>query len=172
MKILVNFFFLIFLLLISNSQAEIFYINLDKIINQSEPGIFINKKIDILKKKNNDKILLIKEDLKKREDELIKQKNILDKDEFNEKLNKLKSDINNFNNENQKRIKEQQNKLISYKTKLLKLIEPILLEYVSKNNIKYLLQKKYIIVGHNDLNKTADIIEIINQNIDTSNFND
>ena len=172
MKILVNFFFLIFLLLISNSQAEIFYINLDKIINQSEPGIFINKKIDILKKKNNDKILLIKEDLKKREDELIKQKNILDKDEFNEKLNKLKSDINNFNNENQKRIKEQQNKLISYKTKLLKLIEPILLEYVSKNNIKYLLQKKYIIVGHNDLNKTSDIIEIINQKIDTSNFND
>ena len=172
MKILINFFFFIFLLTTSNSQAEIFYIDLDKIINQSEPGIFINKKIDILKKKNNDKILLIKEDLKKREDELIKQKNILDKDEFNEKLNKLKSDINNFNNENQKRIKEQQNKLISYKTKLLKLIEPILLEYVSKNNIKYLLQKKYIIVGHNDLNKTADIIEIINQNIDTSNFND
>jgi len=172
MKILIKFFFFIFLLVTSNSQAEIFYIDLDKIINQSEPGIFINKKIDILKKKNNDKILFIKENLKKREDELIKQKNILDKDEFNIKLNKLKTDINNFNKENQKRLKEQQNKLISYKSKLLKLIEPILLEYVSKNNIKYLLQKKYIIVGHNDLNKTADIIEIINQNIDTSNFND
>ena len=172
MKILIKFFFFIFLLITSNSQAEIFYIDLDKIINQSEPGIFINKKIDILKKKNNDKILSIKEDLKKREDELIKQKNILDKDEFNIKLNKLKTDINNFNKENQKRLKEHQNKLISYKSKLLKLIKPILLEYVSKNNIKYLLQKKYIIVGHNDLNKTADIIEIINQNIDTSNFND
>ena len=172
MKILIKFFFFIFLLITSNSQAEIFYIDLDKIINQSEPGIFINKKIDILKKKNNDKILSIKEDLKEREDELIKQKNILDKDEFNIKLNKLKTDINNFNKENQKRLKEHQNKLISYKSKLLKLIKPILLEYVSKNNIKYLLQKKYIIVGHNDLNKTADIIEIINQNIDTSNFND
>mgnify|MGYP000712327390 FL=1 len=172
MKILIKFFFFIFLLITSNSQAEIFYIDLDKIINQSEPGIFINKKINILKKKNNDKILSIKEDLKKREDELIKQKNILDKDEFNIKLNKLKTDINNFNKENQKRLKEHQNKLISYKSKLLKLIKPILLEYVSKNNIKYLLQKKYIIVGHNDLNKTADIIEIINQNIDTSNFND
>ena len=172
MKILIKIFFFIFLLTTSNSQAEIFYIDLDKIINQSEPGIFINKKIDILKKKNNDKILSIKEDLKKREDELIKQKNILDKDEFNIKLNKLKTDINNFNKENQKRLKEHQNKLISYKSKLLKLIEPILLEYVSKNNIKYLLQKKYIIVGHNDLNKTTDIIEIINQKIDTSNFND
>jgi len=172
MKILIKNFFFIFLLITSNSQAEIFYIDLDKIINQSEPGIFINKKIDILKKKNNDKILSIKEDLKEREDELIKQKNILDKDEFNIKLNKLKTDINNFNKENQKRLKEHQNKLISYKSKLLKLIKPILLEYVSKNNIKYLLQKKYIIVGHNDLNKTADIIEIINQNIDTSNFND
>jgi len=57
MKILIKFFFFIFLLVTSNSQAEIFYIDLDKIINQSETGIFINKKIDILKKKNNKKIL-------------------------------------------------------------------------------------------------------------------
>ena len=52
------------------------------------------------------------------------------------------------------------------------MIEPILLEYVNQNNIKYLLQKKYIIVGHNDFNKTNEIIDIVNQKIDVSKFND
>ena len=35
-----------------------------------------------------------------------------------------------------------------------------------------LLQKKYIIIGHNDLNKTLDIINLVDKNINISNFND
>ena len=65
-----------------------------------------------------------------------------------------------------------QNKLLNDKANFLKLIEPVLLEYVSENNITYLLQKKYIIVGHNDLNKTSDIIKLIDKKINISNFND
>ena len=53
-----------------------------------------------------------------------------------------------------------------------KLIEPILLDYVAENNITYLLQKKHIIVGHNDLNKTLDIIKLVDKKINISNFND
>ena len=58
------------------------------------------------------------------------------------------------------------------KANFLKLIEPILLDYVSENNITYLLQKKYIIIGRNDLNKTSDIIELVNNKINISKFND
>ena len=58
------------------------------------------------------------------------------------------------------------------KANFLKLIEPILLDYVATNNITYLLQKKYIIIGRNDLNKTSDIIELVNNKINISKFND
>ena len=58
------------------------------------------------------------------------------------------------------------------KANFLKLIEPILIDYVATNKITYLLQKKHIIVGHNDLNKTEEIIELINNKINISNFND
>ena len=47
--------------------------------------------------------------------------------------------------------------------------------YVYENfeqDIQILLQKKYIIVGHNDLNKTLDIIELVDKKINISNFND
>ncbi len=172
MKILTKIFFLFLILFPNQIFAETFYIDLDKIINQSKPGKYINEKIANLKI-NNDKVTAsIKENIKKREEELISQKNIISENEFNDKLNELKLDINKFNNENQKRLQIQQNKSISYKRDFLKLIEPLLLDYVSKNNIKYLLQKKYIIVGHNDLNKTQEIIEIVNQKINNSNFDE
>ena len=73
---------------------------------------------------------------------------------------------------NQKTNEDLQKKLLNNKSNFLKLIEPILLEYVAENNITYLLQKKYIIVGHNDLNKTLDIIELVDKKINISNFND
>jgi len=69
-------------------------------------------------------------------------------------------------------IRDLQNNLMKNKAIFLKLIEPILLDYVATNNITYLLQKKYIIVGHNDLDKTIDIIELVDKKINISNFND
>lgn len=172
MNLLIKFFFLFFILFSKNLYAEIYYINLDRIINQSEAGILINKKIDDLKKNNQKNIAKIKSELKEREDELVKQKNILNDEEFNKKLNNLKSDIDIFNRENKTILRDQNKISINYKTDLLRLIEPILLDYVSENNIKYLLQKKYIIVGHNDLNKTDEIINLVNKKIDISKINE
>lgn len=172
MKIFFNFIFIIFLFFHNSLKAEIFYIDLDKIVNESKPGKYINNKIDNLKKINEEKIIKIKDEIKKRENDLISQKNILSEKDFNKKLNDLKSDINELNIQNQQRVKDQQSKFITYKSNLIKQIEPILLEYVSKNNIKYLLQKKYIIVGHNDLNKTEEIINLVNQKVDTSKLDD
>ena len=167
-------FFLVFLfcLYTGNLYAEIFYIDIDKIINQTNVGKYINKEFKNLKKINNAKNLESKNKLQEREESLIAQKNILEANEFNNKLNLFRKDVNDFNQLNQKINRDLQNNLMKNKTNFLKLIEPILLDYVSANNIKYLLQKKYIIVGHNDLNKTNDIIELVDKKINISNFNE
>ena len=168
-----NFFLILFICLYpGNLSAEIFYIDIDKIINQTNVGKYINKEFENLKNINNTKNLKTKNELKKREESLIAQKNILDANEFNNKLNMFKKDVNDFNQLNQKLNRDLQNNLMKKKTNFLKLIEPILLDYVSTNNITYLLQKKYIIVGHNDLNKTNDIIELVDKKINISIFND
>ena len=168
-----NFFLLFFFCIYSsNLYAEIFYIDIDKIINQTNVGKYINEEFQNLKKKNDDKNLKTRNELKIREKNLIAQKNILDGNEYNNKLNIFRQDVNNFNRLNQKTNKDLQNKLLNNKSSFLKLIEPILLDYVAENNITYLLQKKHIIVGHNDLNKTTDIIELVDKKINISNFND
>ena len=168
-----NFFFILFFCLYSdNSSADIFYIDIDKIINQTIVGKHINEEFENLKKINNAKNLETKNKLQKREDSLIAQKNILEANEFNNKLNLFRKDVNDFNQLNQKTNRDLQNMLMKNKANFLKLIEPILLDYVAANNITYLLQKKYIIVGHNDLNKTSDIIELVDKKINIINFND
>ncbi len=98
-----NFIFLFFFFIYSsNLFAEIFYIDIDKIINQTNVGKHINNEFDNLKKINNDKNLETKKELKKREETLIAQKNILEKNDFNKKLNIFKQDVNNFNKLSQK----------------------------------------------------------------------
>ena len=167
-----NFIFLFFCIYSNNLFAEIFYIDIDKIINQTNVGKHINNEFETLKKKNNLKNQETKNELKKREETLISQKNILEEEEFNKKLNKFKQDVNNFNKLSQKTSMDLQNKLMNKKANFLKLIEPILLDYVAENNITYLLQKKHIIVGNNDFNKTFDRIELVDKKINSSNFND
>ncbi len=155
-----------------NATGEIFYVDLDKIINQSEPGKFINQKVNKLNKLKENEFKIIRDELKKKEQQLISQKNILEENEFNKKVISLKKEFDNFNNQNSKRIDAQQKNLIKYKTKLLELIEPILIDYMNENNINYLLRKQNILVGREDLNKTEEIILIVNEKINNQNFND
>ena len=172
MKISTFFLVVFFYLYSGNLSAEIFYIDIDKIINQTNVGKHINKEFENSNKINDAKNLESKNKLQEREESLIAQKNILEASEFNNKLNLFRKDVSNFNQLSQKSTRDLQNKLMKNKANFLKLIEPILLEYVSENNITYLLQKKYIIVGHNDLNKTTDIIELVDKKINISKFND
>lgn len=167
-----NFFFLFFFICLNNAHAEIFYIDIDRIINQTIVGKYINSEFENAQKKNNAKNTETKNELKKREESLISQKNILDENQFNNELKIFRKDVSDFNQLIQRTSEDIQNKLLNDKANFLKLIEPILLEYVAEKNITYLLQKKYIIVGHNDLNKTSDIIELIDKKINISNFND
>ena len=61
-----NFFLIIFFCLYSgNLSAEIFYIDIDKIINQTNVGKHINKEFENSKNENNARNLKTKNDLKK-----------------------------------------------------------------------------------------------------------
>ena len=164
--------FLFFFVLIPNTYSEIYFIDLDKIINQSDVGKIVNQNILEENKKSDLKFKKIRDDLKKKEDELIKQKNILNEQEFGKKLDILKKEVNDFNLNNKNRLENQRKNLVAYKTKLLKSIEPILIEYMKENNISYILQKKNILIGRDDLNKTNEIIDLVNQKVDKSIFNE
>ena len=128
----------------SNKGKEII-LNLEKINKEN---------IKILKEKKN---LLNNEEKK-----LLQQKNILTSEIYSEKRKSLKNQIKNFNEEKNTialKFKKQREEKIN---NFLKIVDKILAEYVKKNSIDIVLNKKDILMGKNNYNITNDIMQIIN----------
>tara|TARA_B110000037_G_C16968275_1_gene443941 strand:- start:199 stop:714 length:516 start_codon:yes stop_codon:yes gene_type:complete len=158
---LLRIIFLIFFITPSIAN-DIYFIDMDRLMNQSEAGININKKIKNLKETKDIKIKKDQENLKKKETDLLNQKNVISAELFNEKLLALKKEINKFKKMSDMELKDFKNKKIEYTSKLLNNINPILKDYVQSKNIPVLLQKKNIILGANKFDITNEIIKILN----------
>ena len=152
------------------SETKIAYIDMEFIFNNSIAGKKLTEslnKININNKKFFDK----KEDeLKKKELKIISQKNILETSQIEEQLKKLQNEANIYRNEKVKKINEFNKKKIDASEQLFKSIEPILIEYSNKNSISIFLQKKNIVIGKSELNKTNEILEIVNRKITEIKF--
>ena len=55
--------------------------------------------------------------------------------------------------------------LLTKTLKILKLINPILVEFSEDNSISFILQKKNLIIGKTELDITEKIIKIVNKKI-------
>ena len=155
---------LIFFLITVNSYSieKIVYLDLDFLLANSNKGkeIILN-----LEKINKENIKILKEKknlLNNEEKKLLQQKNILTTEIYNEKLKNLKNKIKNFNDEKNTiaiNFKNQREEKIN---NFLKIVDKILSEYVKKNSIDIVLNKKDILMGKNNYNITDDIMQIIN----------
>ncbi|WP_415295907.1 OmpH family outer membrane protein [Candidatus Pelagibacter sp. Uisw_113] len=142
--------------------SDFFFIDMERLINQSEAGININKKIKQLQEFKTIKIKKNQDNLKKKESDLINQKNIISPELFDKNLLAHKKEINEFRKMRDMERKDFENKKIEYTSKLLNVINPILKDYVKSKNISILLEKKNIILGANEFDITNEIIKILN----------
>lgn len=166
MRFLLSLF--LFCAFISNpvlSEQKIVFIDMDRLVSISKPGSSI---FEQLKATNNKNLNFLKKEEKKfkeKEKKLKAQKNIISETDFKVKIDELKSEINNYN-QNRGKMIEKFNKLkVKNTNKLLKLINPILAKYSTENNISIILQKKDLIIGKSELDITNEIIKIVDNEI-------
>ena len=159
--------FLIFFIISSTaiSEQKIVYVDMDRLISVSKPGSSI---FNQLKDINNKNLFLLKKEekeFKEKEKKLLAQKNIISETDFKNKVDELKSEINNYN-QNRNKMIEKFNKLkVENTNNLLKLINPILAKYSTEKKISIILQKKDLIIGKTELDITNKIIVIIDNEI-------
>jgi outer membrane protein len=160
-------FIIIFLLKINYAMAntEIVFINMEQILSTSKPGMSILEQLNTLNKENKKILQADQEELKKKETNIISQKNILSKKEFQIKIDDLKKEITIYNNKSNKKVTNFNELKIDSTNKFLQQINPILKDYSEKNSISMILQKKNLILGKIELDITNEIIEIINNDI-------
>tara|TARA_B110000483_G_scaffold237948_1_gene313655 strand:+ start:711 stop:1229 length:519 start_codon:yes stop_codon:yes gene_type:complete len=147
------------------ANITIAFIDMDKIISTSKPGSFILSQLSDINLKNSTKLENDAKKLKKQEIKLISQKNILSEVDFQANINKLKLEFNNFNVNRDKISKDFDNLRIENMNKLMKLINPILVNYSNDKSISMLLKKKDLVIGKTELDITNEIIKIINRDI-------
>ena len=127
------------------SEQKIVFVDMDRLISVSKPGSSI---FDQLKVINDKHLIFLKNEEKKfreKEKKLIAQKNIISETDFKNKIDELKSEINNYN-QNRNNMIEKFNKLkVENTNNLLKLINPILAKYATEKKISIILQKKNFI---------------------------
>lgn len=174
MKYLVRFFVIIFITLYSsNSYSEnvIAFLDMNKIMTQSLAGKSISTELEKIHKKNIDYFKKKENELKKKEETIISQKNVLSAEEFQKKISILRDEANNYRTERSDLINSLTQKRFDATEKLINSIHPILTDYSTKNSISIVIQKKNIIIGKNELDITKDILIILDKNIKKIDLN-
>ena len=163
--LLIFIFSFVFNQISAAENLNIVFVDMDKIIATSNAGKKIQSSMDKFAKKENQKFDSIENKLKKKEQEILKQKNVISKEELDNKIKSFQSELLKLRNDkvdcNQKIIKMNQ----SSTNKMVNEINKILTQYASDNSVSLIIQKKNIIIGKTELDITPQILKEFNSKV-------
>ena len=166
-KRLLNFFCIIFFSFfpLSSADENLYYINLDFLLNESKIGKKVIKQLEKINENNIEKIRNAEKKLIDKEKEIKTTKNIISQEEFDKKIVSLKKEINDFNNFRNNLSKEFNSLKNDRLNELYQDINPLIETFMKENNINILLDKKNIFIGSQDRDITNEIIKLIDQKL-------
>ena len=160
-----TFIILFFFLTNAYSNEKIVYIDMNVLTNTSKAGVSINNQMKKLVDQNNKEYEKLEKKLVNEENELLKKKNVIDPQQFNEEIKNFQTKIKEFRNERKKKIDGISNKNITAKNELVDYVTKILAEYSAKNEISLILNKESIIIGKKDNDITEKILTLLNDKV-------
>ncbi len=147
------------------SKENIAFLDVELIINKSEPALKIIKKIEKLRDKESKKLKEIENELNKKNEEILKTKNLISEEELKNKISVLRKEANSFEKLRKKTIKDLNIKKNNELSEFLKLIDPLVRKYMRENSIDIIIDKKNIFMAKAENDITNDILQIINTEI-------
>ena len=167
-KIIVLFIFSLFTTN-ANSQ-KIVYLDVQFIIDNSDLGKFYKTKIKKMQNFNSSKLKDDETKINNMETEIKNLKNIISETEKKNKVNKLNLLLKDYQIKRVKLDKEIIDSKKNFTAKILEILNPILTNFVEKENIVLVVEKKNILVGIKSLDITQEILEILNQETINNNL--
>ena len=165
---LIKIFFLITTIFFLNlnlvySNDKVSFVNLDLLIKETNVGKLILKEIKQLNEKNILQLKKKENELKSLDSEIKKKQNIISKDEFDKEVNRLKQNIQKFNNLKNRLVSEIENKKNKELKEFFIKISPVIQNYMDNNSIDILLDQKNVFMSKKSSDITATLIEEINK---------
>ena len=164
-----NFFFILLVSLlsfnVSKADEKISYVDVDYILSNSLAGKSL---LETLKKEEKLKIENFKfsdDNFKDKEKKILAKKNLITNDEINKELNSLQIEFQSYRKNKMSEIKKFKAKRNKNILNFIKLINPIIENYMTENSISILLDKKNIFIASKDYDITKNLITLIDNKI-------
>ena len=160
----INYYLIIFFILFfTNSYAnnKIVFVDMDYLIKNSSIGKKIINQLEKEDKKNIDILKKREVSLKKIENEIKKKQNIISQEELQKEVNLLKEKISEFKSEKNKMVQNFSKLKNDELNKILKEFNIIIQQYMSKNSIDIVFDKKNIYIGKSSIDITLKVLENI-----------
>ena len=174
LKYIVKIFVITYLIFgITNSFAEnkVVYIDMNRILNESKVGIFVEKELTKIHNAKLDNFKQIEEKLKKEEIGLISKRNIMAREDFDKKVKVLNEEAQKYQDERRKWFDGITVKRNNARAEVLESLDPILTEHFEQNQISIMLYKRNIAIGTSELDVTDKIIDELNKKLPSVKIN-
>ena len=161
----------IFLILIFNffsfsyAEEKVAYIDMDLILSQSNASISLFSQLKKIETTQLESLNKKEKILKDNENKILSSKNILSNEEYVKKVNIFKKDLTNYQSKKKEIIRNFNIKQNNEIMRFIKLISPLINEYMDKNSISILIEKKNIFIAKSNYDITQNILEIINNEV-------
>jgi len=155
--------FFIFITNYSHANDKFSFVDIEFLFENSNLGISITKELEKINNNDIKNFQSQEKNLISKENEIKKIQNIISKDELEIKVSELKKEFENYKKYKEETIIKFNNKKKTELSIFFEKINPILLEYMTKNSIGILFEKKNIFIGNSEYDITNNILKIINE---------
>ena len=110
--IILSLIFLLNFTINANTQTKIAILNMEFLMEKSLAGKSIKSQLENLRKKDLESFKKTENKLKEQETKLVAQKNVLSKEDFQNKISQLRESVSKYNNERANKINLLNNKFM------------------------------------------------------------
>lgn len=164
-----KFFFILILSLLSfnalKADVKTSYVDIDYILSNSIAGKSLLEKLKKEEKLKIDKFKISDENFRDKEKKIIAKKNLITNEEINKELKSLQIEFQSYKKNKIQEIKEFKDKRNRNVLNFIKMINPIIENYMTENSISILLDKKNIFIASKDYDITKNLITLIDKKI-------
>ena len=155
----------------TSSAEEIYFVNMQTVLNKSKAGSGAQEKLKKNFESQNKKFKDESNSLKKQETELISQKKSLSPEEYKKKVSELRKKNIDFQQRRRNASNDFVKKKNNARNQLLKALNPILQKYMSDNNVMMIINEKNVILANSKKDITKTIIGLLDKELKSIKLN-
>ena len=155
-----------------NISAELpYYLDFKFILNESIAGKKAQKDLKNKLENGLKELNKIEQNLQSDEKKIIAQKKIISEEEYKKKVKELRKKVINLQKNKKNLLDTVAKQRSKARSELLKNLNPVIKDYMEEKKIRYVMDKKSLILADESLDITQDIIKKLNDKIKSVKLN-